>query len=86
MRCAAAVLAALLAGDVRPQATSSPQQEYTEVLRQADAWMLEGNAFEAVRLYERAGRIAYNNKLPVDDAALKGKRPSWPTSPTAPTT
>jgi hypothetical protein len=48
-------------------------QDYEETIRQADALVAAGDAFEAVRLYERASRVAYNNKLPIDKAALDAK-------------
>lgn len=45
-------------------------REYEEVVAQGGALYAAGDYFEAVRVYERAARIAYNNKLPVDRAAL----------------
>jgi hypothetical protein len=48
-------------------------KEYEDTVRQADAQVSPGYAFEAVRLYERTRRVAYNNKLGVDVAALNAK-------------
>ncbi len=48
-------------------------QDYEDTVRRADALVAAGNAFEAVRLYESAARIAYNNKLATDAAALNAK-------------
>jgi tetratricopeptide (TPR) repeat protein len=48
-------------------------QDYEDTVRRADALVATGNAFEAVRLYESAARIAYNNRLATDAAALNQK-------------
>ena len=48
-------------------------KDYEATLVQADAAAASGDNFEAVRLYERAGRVAYNNKLDIDKAALDQK-------------
>lgn len=48
-------------------------KDYEDTVRQADALVASGNAFEAVRLYERAARVTYNNKLATDTAALNAK-------------
>ena len=48
-------------------------KDYEETLVRASAAATSGDNFEAVRLYERAGRVAYNNKLDVDKAALDQK-------------
>ncbi len=74
-------MAALALGCAMPLGTAQAQtgtvaqalQDYQETLRQADSQMAAGNAFEAIRLYERAGRIAYNSKLAVDSSALNQK-------------
>jgi tetratricopeptide (TPR) repeat protein len=48
-------------------------KDYEETLVRAAAASTSRDSFEAVRLYERAGRVAYNNKLDVDKAALDQK-------------
>jgi tetratricopeptide (TPR) repeat protein len=48
-------------------------KDYEETLVRASAAAASGDNFEAVRLYERAGRVAYNNKLDVDKSALDQK-------------
>jgi hypothetical protein len=58
---------------VSEESRTKAMQDYEETLRQGDAMVAAGNPFEAVRLYEHAGRIAYNNKLPVDATALDQK-------------
>lgn len=45
--------------------------EYEETIRKGDALCKTGDYFEAVRVYEQAWRIAYNNKLPTEAAALE---------------
>lgn len=69
------VMALAVQGAVRAQAAGAlqAQQDYEATVTQADALVAAGNAFEAVRLYERAGRLAYNNKLATDSAALNAK-------------
>lgn len=64
---------ALLTGQAHAQTSDKALREYEDTVRQADALVAAGNAFEAVRLYERAGRIAYNNKLATDTAAFNRK-------------
>ena len=51
----------------------SPLDEYNDVVRQGDALYATGNYSDAVRMYERARRIAYNNKLKTDSAALEDR-------------
>lgn len=53
--------------------TDAAKKDYDETVRRADDLMTAGNAFEAVLQYERAGRVAYNNKLDIDKAALDKK-------------
>jgi sugar lactone lactonase YvrE len=72
----AALLSPLLAaaGDpalktgVVPAAT--PIEDYEETVRKGDLLYADGNYRDAVLMYERAWRIAYNNKLKTDSAAL----------------
>lgn len=45
-------------------------ERYAETIRKGDALFGAGDYFEAVRVYEQAGRIAYNNKLKTDSTAL----------------
>jgi len=52
--------------DAKAKATT----EYEAAIRKGDARFAAGDYFEAVRAYEQAGRIAYNNKLSTDSAAL----------------
>lgn len=51
-------------------ANTKAMGEYEAALRKGDARFAAGDSFEAVRAYEQAGRIAYNNKLTIDSAAL----------------
>jgi tetratricopeptide (TPR) repeat protein len=57
-----------------PQAGADAQavamKNYVETVAQGDAQVASGDYFEAVRTYEQAGRIAYNNKLGTDRDAL----------------
>jgi hypothetical protein len=48
-------------------------KDYEETLERAATAAASGDNFEAVRLYERAGRVAYNNKLVVDGVVLESK-------------
>jgi tetratricopeptide (TPR) repeat protein len=54
-------------------AKDAAMKDYEETLVRASAAAASGDNFEAVRLYERAGRVAYNNKLDVDKSALDQK-------------
>jgi hypothetical protein len=56
-----------------PAAKPTGMQEYEDSVRQGDSLLAVGNYFEAVRMYEHARRVAYNNKLAVDAAALEAK-------------
>ena len=51
----------------------TPVEEYDETVRKGDALYAAGDYFEAVRTYEHAWRVAYNNKLQTDDKALDKK-------------
>lgn len=53
--------------------SAQPQADYEETVRRADALVRAGDFFEAVRVYERAARIAYNSKLATDTRALDEK-------------
>jgi hypothetical protein len=52
---------------------SSAAQQYDAAVREGDAYADVGNHFDAVLSYERARRVAYNNKLPTDTSALDQK-------------
>lgn len=54
-------------------AAKSPIQDYEETVRYGDSLAAAGEYFTAVKAYERARRLAYNNKLPTDTAALEAK-------------
>lgn len=58
-----------------PQATAAndPMKDYDDTVRRGDSLYEAGNPFEAVLAYERARRVAYNNKLKTDTAALEQK-------------
>jgi len=51
-------------------ATANATEDYEAAIRKGDARFAAGDYFEAVRAYEQAGHIAYNNKLSTDSAAL----------------
>ena len=51
----------------------TPIEEYEETLRTGDALYTAGDYFEAVRTYEHAWRVAYNNKLKTNAKALDDK-------------
>jgi tetratricopeptide (TPR) repeat protein len=73
-RLSAVLALALLLGARTALAQSSNDaalKDYQDTLARAAAAVAAGDAFEAVRLYERAGRVAYNAKLDVDRAALE---------------
>lgn len=57
----------------QPPAQKTPLEEYEESLRKGDSLCASGNYFDAVLAYERASRIAYNNKLRTDSAALDAR-------------
>ena len=57
-----------------PTAPDSAQKEYDDAVHQGDAFTAAGDYVEAIREYERAARLAYDNKLQIDSAALAGKR------------
>ncbi len=52
---------------------NGPAKDFDESVRQSDAFSDAGNHFEAVLALERAKRIAYNNRLKIDNAALEQK-------------
>ena len=54
-------------------AASDAQKDYDESIRKGDAFFAAGNYFEAVHALEHARRVAYNNKLSTDSAALAEK-------------
>lgn len=49
---------------------SGAARQYDDAIREGDAYADVGNHFDAVLSYERAQRIAYNNGLAIDRAAL----------------
>jgi tetratricopeptide (TPR) repeat protein len=51
----------------------TPLEEYDETVRKGDALYAAGDYFEAVRTYEHAWRVAYNNKLKNDAKTLDDK-------------
>ncbi len=53
--------------------TRPPGRTTTGTVSRGDALVAAGNYFEAVLEYERAGRVAYNNKLTIDKAGLDAK-------------
>ena len=57
----------------QPPPQKSPLEEYEESLRKGDSLCAVGNYFDAVLAYERAWRLAYNNKLKTDSAALDAR-------------
>lgn len=52
------------------QSEKPPHDAYNETVKRGDDLLAAGNSFEAVLAYERAARIAYNNKLKTDVKAL----------------
>ena len=58
-----------------PQTSNANEamRDYEDTIRRGDAFVDAGNYFEAVLAYERARRVAYNNKLRTDTAALDKK-------------
>lgn len=52
-------------------AVAAAMAEYQAVVAEGDQLFEKGNYFDAVRTYERAARVAYNNKLANDKAALE---------------
>jgi len=59
--------------ETQPPPQKTPLEEYEESLRKGDSLCAAGNYFDAVLAYERAWRIAYNNKLKTDSAALDAR-------------
>ena len=51
-------------------AEKTPREEYDEAVRKGDSLCAVGNYFDAVLSFERALRIAYNNKLKIESVAL----------------
>ena len=54
-------------------AANDAMRDYEDTIRRGDAFYQAGNYFEAVLSYERARRVASNNKLKTDSAALDQK-------------
>jgi hypothetical protein len=54
-----------------PASEKSPMDDYTETVKKGDDLFAAGDYFSAVLAYERAWRIAYNNKLKTDAKALE---------------
>jgi hypothetical protein len=71
---AVAFLSTMCAAGAWAQANPpAPAQQYQATVDEADRLLAAGDAFEAVRKYEQAGRIAYNNKLQTDQVGLTAK-------------
>lgn len=51
-------------------AQKTPLEDYDETVQKGDSLFADGNYRDAVLAYERAWRVAYNNKLNTDAAAL----------------
>jgi tetratricopeptide (TPR) repeat protein len=61
-------------GETGAASTVVAQKEYDDAVKLADAFAAAGDYVEAIKEYERAARVAYNNKLQTDSAALESKR------------
>ena len=57
----------------RAQRRRSLNREFEDTVGHGDALAAAGNYFEAVLAFERAKRVAYNNKLKIDEAALDAR-------------
>jgi NHL repeat-containing protein len=70
---AGAVMSRAVGGATSLQTPSAADamKEYNDTVRRGDAFYEAGNYFEAVLSFERAQRVAYNNKLQTDKAALE---------------
>ncbi|MEI6668297.1 MAG: hypothetical protein WCP29_09095 [Acidobacteriota bacterium] len=62
------------AATVEATAPGLAQKEYDDAVRHGDAFATAGDHVEAIKEYERAARVAYNNQLKTDSAALESKR------------
>jgi sugar lactone lactonase YvrE len=78
--CLASALAVAAAGSLTvlssqgsQDAQAAARKDFDSTLSRADALVAAGDYFEAVLQYERAARVAYNNKLTIDKAALDVK-------------
>jgi len=69
----AALTPQVAGADPAQDAARAAQQDYDESIRKGDAFFAAGNYFEAVHALEHARRVAYNNKLTIDSAALAQK-------------
>jgi hypothetical protein len=54
-------------------AIAQATQDFKDTVARGDALTAAGNYFEAVLAFERAKRVAYNNNLKIDEAALSRK-------------
>ena len=57
----------------RAEATAQAVTDFEETVRRGEALAASGNFFDAVLAFERAARVAYNNKLKIDTAGLQAK-------------
>jgi len=73
MLCGVSALTVLSVPSAAQSSTDAAMKEYADTIKKGDAYAEAGNYFEAALSYESAGRIAYNNKLKTDSAALQKK-------------
>jgi hypothetical protein len=73
MLCAASALTIISVPAASQSSTDAAMKDYEETIKKGDAYAEAGNYFEAVLSYERARRVAYNNKLKTDSAAIEKK-------------
>jgi hypothetical protein len=73
MLCGASALIVIPVHAAGQSSTDATLKDYEETVKKGDAYAEAGNYFEAVLSYERARRVAYNNKLKTDSAALEKK-------------
>jgi hypothetical protein len=62
------------AADGSASTAATARKEYDDAVGLGDGYAAAGDFVEAIKEYEHAGRVAYNNKLQTDPAALAGKR------------
>ncbi|MBZ5526477.1 MAG: hypothetical protein LAN71_01045 [Acidobacteriia bacterium] len=71
--CAGSALTIVSIPAASQSSTDEAMKDYEETIKKGDAYFEAGNYSEAVLSYERARRVAYNNKLRTDSAALEKK-------------
>jgi hypothetical protein len=79
--CVTAMSASAVGAGPPAEPTNSPQvtaandamKDFDDTVRRGDSMYEAGKHFEAVLAYERASRVAYNNKLKIDAAGLQAK-------------